>query len=287
MRSSRGRRNRRDGGGAYSYLLIFVIGPIVSIILGAGVVKYVILPQFVPKEDTSNPVSHENTLEDHSLNYDDEEYSEETTELEKSTFSLNSLELHGIQIGNFSTMENAKTLVEELSKNKLSGYIVAKDGYRVLVGSYFTRQKADEKIDEIRKTYSDAFVSTAQIKGENIEYFIVDESYKIQLEKAVETLNDAFSKELTLWEEVLINKKIEDIAKLIEDNNVKIKNDLKEVDGSLMSPKLIDLVSKINDTISIREEIIKELKGDSREVSNIYKDYNNDLYDYIRFINEL
>ncbi len=133
-----------------SWVLDYIAGPEESIV-EEQVIE-------IEEENISDEFKVENDLEDQT-SLDASRQSEELEEYgndnnlddtaDEVIEPTESNELYTVQVGAFSTQENAEAQVDSLETNGFSGYITSQDPYRVQAGAFRTEEAALEFKEEL------------------------------------------------------------------------------------------------------------------------------------------
>ncbi len=164
----------------YTIFAFFIVAPIISIVLAFALVQNVILPRLEEQttistidEGLGDKVENSYELEDElnsagdgessgkeSIDLTDEDLKPKEEDTVATTF-------YGIQIGNFSSITNAEAFIRELKGNNIEdGYIVnVENSYKVFAGEFEIKEDAYSYLENIRKTYVDAFVNVVSSKN--------------------------------------------------------------------------------------------------------------------------
>lgn len=181
MRRTIGRRvNRNKKDRLYTFFAFFVVAPIISIVLAFVLVQNVILPRLAEEQKTIDTVEerlgeggndyidlNSDTSIANNENISESGQTEETGEV--SGINEENVEetiFYSIQVGSFSSITNAETLIKELKDNNINdGYIVnVEESYKVFAGEFQIKDEAYNYLENIKKLYGDAFVNTVSSK---------------------------------------------------------------------------------------------------------------------------
>ncbi|MGF7056518.1 SPOR domain-containing protein [Brassicibacter mesophilus] len=276
----------------FTILAFFVVAPIISVLLGFVLVKYMILPRFLPvqKEPTSQIIQDDISNSDDTnfqQNMQDEDNSEQSTQNQNIQLKQSKLEgitLYNIQAGNFSSVENAESLVKELATNGITGYIVKLDSYKVFTGTYFNREEADKYLSKVKNTYSDSFVNTFSIIERVISYNEDELNFANNLIDTIYAFDDVYNEELSLWRKAVETKETKLLVDSVASNSDNLEKMLQKIDVELKSEQLIQTREKLKNHIAQRKKIIEDLKNNTEEfIDKSYTDFYSNYFDYVIF----
>lgn len=164
----------------YTIFAFFIVAPIISIVLAFALVQNVILPRLEEGENTISTIEEGlGGIEENNYELDDDfNLNEDSRDLESAPSELTDKDadsgedntvatvFYGVQIGNFSSIANADTFINELKGNNINnGYIVkVGDSYKVFAGEFQIKEEAYSYLESIREAYEDAFVNTVSSK---------------------------------------------------------------------------------------------------------------------------
>lgn len=163
VRKKRKESTKKTGIGRM-LLLLFVIIPLLGIVIGYGVSKALIIPYLTenhhdttggltegagqeaaqPTADTTEPASEEESR---------------TTNAYQRMFNVEGLELYRIQVGAFSSQENALDLAGELNDKGMAASVDTEGLSKVYAFYSLSMNEAEAYLGHIREHYSDAHVS--------------------------------------------------------------------------------------------------------------------------------
>lgn len=297
MRSTRKNKRKNSSNKVTNIIIFFVIAPILAITITVGLFKYLILPQVLPDKETStveenvdsnDQENNENSNDSNGENSNsNEDSNEESTSNTVLTFNLPGMNLYNVQIGSFSERKNAESLVEQLRKNGIDGYIIEKESYKVFVGTFFSREDADVYLVKVREFYKEAFIKKFDINGSIVQYIEKDQEYKEILSGLVNDLNNDFSEESILWTNAIKNSDSSSIKGVMINNNTELENKLNSINGNLQSDELIKLIDDIKKQLEQRKDIVNNIEINNIEsISSAYKKFNTTLFKYMKIITQ-
>lgn len=234
MRQSRAKIRREYKGQKVGMIIVFVILlPIVSIGLGYLGAKYLILPNLFSKQiitEESDPKPKTVNAENHK----DKEVPQSTKETPReayvNTFEIQGLDIFAIQVGSFSTKENAQGLIEELNNRGMGGYIWHNNGYKVITAAMLDRESIDMCMTEIKKVYDEAFVVTQNIPTRAVRYGKEDSKYVTSLQDQNIKLIEIFqSLSKTIKQMETEGNDVKNTLALIQGHRENLKNMKKEL----------------------------------------------------------
>lgn len=287
MRQKRLGRSRSSSGKMNNVIIFFVLAPIVAILITVGLFKYLILP-YISSDDNPSNVSEEIPSDDNNPqgnNITDKDNPDITDSY--ITLELEGLTLFNVQLGSFSSKENAQTLVDKLLENGINGYLVDSNGYKVYAGRFFSRGEAEKYRDELKDTYSDAFIKEFYIGGASIEYLASDQEFEDDMEGLVSTFGDSFSEESSLWTLAISNNNINDLKEKTINNNNIIDGKLALIKGKVKSASMQGLIESLENQYQERKEMVNSLAGNNPEsILKSYQEFNNILVKYMQTITQ-
>ncbi|MBS4537194.1 SPOR domain-containing protein [Clostridium sp. D2Q-11] len=259
-------RKRQTSKDKLVFIVLFgIISPIVSIILGFFLVKYMIYPKFI--SDNNNSVTNNSVLEQEGT---------EDTNSSNNQVNINNLNIFSVQTGSFSDLDNAKSLVKSLNNKNIPGYIVKLDNYKVLSGTFLNQIDAEEYKQFLNQNIEEIFINENIIEGKSL----INEEVEKEAVKKISELIDAYSKsyinETTLWKEALISKDQSKVKEMISKNNKLLADIHKEIESKN------ELISNLNIILDSRMKIQEELNKEN--LIAYYSDYNKTLIEYINII---
>lgn len=246
------------------FILLFgVISPIVSIVLGFFLVKYMIYPSIISNEN--NPVENA------------KEVNEATGEEQNvSDGNINSLSIFNIQTGSFNDLENAQALVESLKNKNVPAYVVKLDNYKVFSGTFFTKLDAEEFKQYLNQNIEEIFINENIVEGKNLSDGEVKNEDVKKISELINSFSEIYIEETTIWKKSLISMDSSKIKETMDGNN-KILNDLYEQAGVEN-----EIATKLKSILDSRKKISENMKKDNFLVN--YSDYNKTLIEYINTI---
>jgi len=288
----RSKRHKVKKDRLFTILAFFVLAPIISVFLGFALVKYMILPRFLPvKEETSLQTlqedidNKETEFQQDIQNVDNSEQSTQDQNVQTKQSKLEGITLYNIQVGNFSSIENADNIVKELAANGMPGYVVELDSYKVFAGTYFNREEADEYLSKVKDIYSDAFVNTFTIIERVISYNENELNAANNLIETIYAFDKAYKEEVSLWSKAIKTKETKLLIDTITSNTNNLEKMVTKLDVELKSEQLIQIRDKLKNHIGQRKKVTEELKNNSEESLNkSYTDYYSNYFEYISFI---
>jgi hypothetical protein len=262
-----------------------IILPVISIYLGYTAFKLFIIPGLQPKEipKQSIGVIPEQTVSDKQNSSETVPMQEETQEAFVTTFELEGVNFYSIQIGKFTTLENAETLRTELKTKGYEGYIYQEDGFKVIAISLLNRAGVDLELQKIRKIYPDAYVTTMSVPAQLIKYTKNDSKNTLSIEEQNKRIMNAFLKMSGYVEQLSREDADVERIKTVADENLKeiesIKNELKKIKSSSNIEKVAQDLMNVADVA-----IMHLMEGkQTGTVSKLQRALNESLYEYVSF----
>lgn len=205
MRQKRKKKKGGSNSGALlKYIVLVAAGGTMAISLGFYTAKYLILPKITdtassggitieknvdtqPVVDNTTPpknVSEVNDKPKETKPTNEATENKNTKPVENSntpkpetsnqggkyTIKLPALDVYNVQVGSFDKEIHAKTMVTELHKKNLGGYIVATDRYRVSTMAVASREAANTYKEIVKENYSDAFIAVINVPVREVSY---------------------------------------------------------------------------------------------------------------------
>ncbi|WZL74676.1 SPOR domain-containing protein [Clostridiaceae bacterium 35-E11] len=189
MRQSRIKSRKEYKGQKIGIIILFtILLPVISIGIGYLGAKHLILPNLFSKEIITEELNTSTNVEDVEVEIHKEEESPESAEETRqedyiNTFEIKGLDIFGIQVGSFSTKENAQSLIKELNRKGMGGYIWYDDKYKVITAAMLERESIDILITEVKQEYAEAFIVTQNVPTRAVKYGKEDAKYVSLLEK--------------------------------------------------------------------------------------------------------
>ena len=191
---------------------------------------------------------------------------------------------HDIKVYQPEKLKNEKSLIEELKNNNFPHIIYKADNaYKIYTYGSTKRENIEEKLDEVRAVYYDAYIGQVHISKNQISY-LEDDKGTAEVIKDMNSLlgilnesSDTLYKittaegDLNQYKEVLVKHQT-----LLEDMSEKVKN--------ATLPKELPTVEDINRMIDRQEKNISESLKILDEEANIYELQNYFLDNVFRII---
>ncbi len=286
MRRNRiSRRRKKSKDKLWFFLIFFVIVPIISINLGLALVKYIILPRF-NEADENNVQIQLNNMDNTEENISNDEIDvdkEYISQSKKSNkFELQDITMYNVQVGSFSSKENAKICLEQVKENDMVGYIIKMKNYKVIVGTFLNRQSADNFINQTKENFEDVFIDENHIKTKQINYSENEKEYLLSLESLIKIINNAYETETDILARQIISKDITTFLNKFKENNISIKEEIEKLSNDEANEDIDILIKDINNNVNQRLNLLDNI--DSEEISNVYTEYYKVLVNYINLI---
>lgn len=175
------KRQRRIAIGMALFFLVVL--PIVAVIIGHKITEWVVVPTINTADMLKSPM--DDPLETGRIEEEDKEEEgglEETGEKEieagakSEAVNLDPLSLYMIQIASVSEDKNIETLANELHNHRFP-YIIYKmdNAFKVFTFGATERAYIEEKLEEVREIYPDAYIGQMHIPKKEVNY-LSDES---------------------------------------------------------------------------------------------------------------
>ncbi|KXG77082.1 SPOR domain-containing protein [Thermotalea metallivorans] len=283
MRLTRNKMRQEYRKRKIGFLMIFaIVLPSLSIYLGYIATKFYIMPNLQSKE-ISQPPEGGPSLQ--SVKKDEEKGEAIPTgqisqEAFANTFELQGLDLYCVQVGKFTAIENAQTLLKELKNKGMEGYIHEQDGYKVIAAALLDREGADQAIQSIRIHYPDAYVARMNIPVRAVKYTKEDVKYVLVLQQQNKRLIHVFDKLSTSIKEFKGSK--EQINPLIKENVLELKSIKEEINKITPSKSMEKITAGFLKTIDATLSTLEEMQQDGQAVQ-LQNSLNRGLYEYFVF----
>ncbi|WP_053957530.1 SPOR domain-containing protein [Inediibacterium massiliense] len=277
MRLKRNRIRKENEGKKIG--IVFSLGLLIFLSIGFGflLTQHIIIPSFFNHHVQEKRIVKQAKPE--KIQGKKEEEQASTNQI--NTMSLKGLDIFSVQIGSFSTKENAQNMLDQLYERKMPGFILEEKGYKVIAGVMTDRNSADVFMKNIKVDYEETFVWSRSIPDKIIQYHKDDEKYiqilKEENEKFVEILKSIGNKIQEQKNTGKIQSFQVDIDSLNEiekkANQEKISKDLKKMHDEWMN--------RIKDFSKELTEALKNQDNPLFEVENVFI---KNLYKYLKFM---
>lgn len=264
----------------------FVIAPVIGIVLGIFLVSKFFIP-FLDNNDIGQEVGK---IDDSLIDQDDKEKDDkdqadkdqgDKSTVEYKELGLDDFNLYNVQVGSFSSLENAKIFLEEINNKKLGGYILKINDYKIFIGSYLDRTDAESVLKNTKEIYPEAFISEKIIETLTLKYVEEDEEYIDDIAILTDKVIKTYNSESIKWENVLKNSQKDDIIKLIDKNNDEIQQLLNKL-NNIKSDEVKYFISSITDNLSKRRELFN---GDENiALFEIYVKHSKAFVNYLNIL---
>ncbi len=196
-------------------LLLFILIPLVGITIGYGVSKAIIIPYLTEQQEDAPGVSSEQTGRENAPN--PENPSAHTSEEESQAvnayqrvYNVEGFELFRIQVGAFSSQENALGLAEELNDRGMAASVDTEGMSKVYTLYSFSGDAAAARLEKVKEHYRDAHVS--QIKYPSVDINFSDSSSE-EADLLIEQLKECMSMLVDITDEDVSGKNISSIVR--------------------------------------------------------------------------
>lgn len=251
-------------------LFFVIIAPIVSVLLGFMLVKYIIMPQFINSTNL-------NEAQNQYYQLDDIENNESKDEMNKQNVKIDNLNIYNIQTGSFSDIDNAKKSLNSLLTKGIPAYIVKLDNYKIFSGTFLDRTYAEEYSQYIKTKGVDVFINENLVEGKTLNYegenFDSNEIKDIAMK-----IKDSYKEESKLWKQTLISGNIKLVKNEIKTNNDELASDIQKANQDN------EFIKDINVIIKERKDLLKNISEDN--LLSSYSEYNKNLINYINIIRQ-
>ncbi len=288
MRQKRRNRNTKNLGKWRNVIIFFIIAPIVAILITIGLFRYLILPYIVSDDNPDNINQDKQNNEDDSGQGDDNNNDQDSDITDPIiTLRLDGMSLFNVQLGSFSSKENAQSLVNQLKEKDINAYVVDSDSFKVFAGTFFSRTEAERYKDKLKNTYKDAFLKEFYIGGAVIEYLAVDQEYEDEIVDLIKTMENSYSQEAGLWTVAINNYDIKELKEKTISNNTVIDTKLKSIKDKVNSKSLENLISSLESQHIARQQLVNRLSdNNTKSIIDSYEQFNNILFNYMKTITQ-
>ncbi|WP_425446560.1 SPOR domain-containing protein [Dethiothermospora halolimnae] len=295
MRRSSKRRNRSKGK-LRNFIIFIIILPLISILIGVGIVKFIILPRTSINKDTKS--ENEEVIDD--VNKDDvqsekKEQDSKTEETDKednnreqekiTKVQAEGFDLYNIQIGSFNSKENAQVLLNQLNDKGLYGYLIKDKAYKVYVATFFNEEEAEEYKKEVKKTYKDSFTDRITVEDLILEYNKENEVVIKDFINLITIINNSYGEETSLWNSVIRGGDVSIVKEFMTNNTNNIRQELTGISDKVANKNFGEKINYIKENIKIREEIISGLNK-NESVGQLYIKFNEGLFQYVNIFSK-
>ncbi|MCT4606668.1 MAG: SPOR domain-containing protein [Marinisporobacter sp.] len=287
MRQTRTKVRRKSAGKKFTFMIIIMVLFGLSISIGYLGTKHMILPMLASKEVAveknnedqekkvvkpsveTTPVAKEVIKQESPQIKETKEVQKATKEVQNSTFEIEGLNIYSVQVGSFSTKENAQALVKELNTKNMGACIWHNDGYKVITTSMLDRKSIEQIIPDIKKEYNEAFVVTRKVPKKIVQYKKEDSDYIEVLESQQKKLMEVFTS---------LSQNIKQLQSPQMDSDLVegwVK-DLKKIQEALKKKKLSEEIKTINDElIKVTDELVQELEKATKDDKKLLVETKN------------
>lgn len=299
MRQTRTKVRRKSAGKKFTFIIIIMVLFSLSITIGYLGTKHMILPMLASKEveveknnedqekkavkplAETTPQSKEVIKQESPQIKETKEVEKDTKEVQKSTFEIEGINIYSVQVGSFSTKENAQSLVAELNTKNMGSYIWYNDGYKVITTSMLDRKSVEQVMLDIKKEYKEAFVVTRKIPKKIVQYKKEDSDYIEVLESQQKKLMEIFmalsqnieQSQSTQMDSELVKGWVKELKKIQEElKKKKLSNETKTMNNELI--KLTEvLVQELEKATKDDKKILVETKNAFMKGIDQYSDF--------------
>lgn len=279
--------NKRGKDKLFKVTLVGIIAPLIGLILGIGISLNYDIPNLFSKYSIVDEVKTtekkpiEKTKEDTVENDIKENENKENSE--KIEFDLTDISLYNVQVGSFSTIDNALVLINQMKEVGISGYIFkVEDVYKVFSATFFNREIADEYIKVVRTKYEDSFISQKSIKGKRLSYFDSEESLLNKTKDIIEKLRTIYQQETELWIKALNNIDVDKLQETINNNNSTIENMINSTENNTETDEISKLLSELQNNLKLRKSSLNKLSNNNLIEAHV--EFNQALINYINLV---
>lgn len=213
-------------------------------------------------EDSNITGPNESTNNEEVLSPSSESSNEEETTNEKmATKKIDAISFYSIQVGSFSSEENARQFQDEFTNDGLYSFITKETNYKVFVQVSYNKEYLEGNIEKIREYSSDAFIKNVTLSSKNFSYVVKDTDYFAQMADMISNQVNSFKPSVNLDE-------IENKLNLIEETNLNFINvdERNKNIGNKITNYINDIKKKITETNSNSDEEVQLLLKENIEL---------------------
>ncbi|MEW9123043.1 MAG: SPOR domain-containing protein [Thermotaleaceae bacterium] len=272
-------------------LLFMLILPIISVVVGYLSAKYMIIPKLSAETKSTTDkesiaemqVQQEKEAQQQTQN-NSTERSQTTEEAYASTFEIQGFSIYGIQLGSFTTQDNAKALASDLAAKNLGTYIWNNDGYKVLTLALTERADADKILPKMKQYDENAYIVTTNVPIRAVKYDKEDAKYTLLFSNANRELISVYqqiSKEIA---EAHVNNTM-NLQDIVQKQLQELKDIKNEIGQSPPTANLQNIHKEYNqllDHLILGLEEILTINSEKGFVK-IQDTLTKSLYDYYKF----
>lgn len=279
--------NKRGKDKLFKVTLVGIIAPLIGLILGIGISlnydipnlfsKYSIVDEVKTTEKKPIEKTKEDTVENNIKEGENKENSE------KIEFDLTDISLYNVQVGSFSTIDNALVLINQMKEVGLSGYIFKiEDVYKVFSATFFNREISDEYLKIVRMKFEDSFISQKSIKGKRLSYFESEESLINKTKDIIEKLRTIYQEETELWIKSLNNIDVDKLKETINNNNSTIEKKINNIENNAETDEIRTLLNELQNNLKLRKSSLNKLSNSNLIEAHV--EFNQALINYINIV---
>lgn len=213
-------------------------------------------------EDSNITGPNESTNNEEVLSPSSESSNEEEAPNEKmATKKIDAISFYSIQVGSFSSEENARQFQDEFTNDGLYSFITKETNYKVFVQVSYNKEYLEGNIEKIREYSSDAFIKNVTLSSKNFSYVVKDTDYFAQMADMISNQVNSFKPSVNLDE-------IENKLNLIEETNLNFINvdERNKNIGNKITNYINDIKKKITETNSNSDEEVQLLLKENIEL---------------------
>ncbi|WP_273224907.1 SPOR domain-containing protein [Geosporobacter ferrireducens] len=286
MRQTRLKTSREYKGRNIGIIIAFaLLLPVIAISLGYIGTKYIVIPNILSKQELSQKKEMvQENREQPSPQESANTNAETTQEAYASTFEIQGFTIHGIQLGSFSTTDNAQVLMDTLRKENFGVYLWHKDGFKVISIALMDRNEVDKVLPKVKAFDENAFVVTTNIPVRAVKYNKDDAKYTLLLSNENRKLIEIYQQLSKQISEDYINQNIKDLEKISQQIQ-QVKEIKEEIEKSAPTAEL----GKLNAAyIAMLDQMIVGLEEslilkDQNAFIRLQNTFTSSLYQYYSF----
>lgn len=209
------RRRLKKNETLIPFLVILLIITCSATLLGYFGTRYIVYPIFLEGEPSIGNVENKSTIPETAASTNNEAPKETDSAAVQQISSTQSEDfiIYNVQLGNFSSKENADILIGELEQDDIYAYILGDKGYKVVTSPVMDYAQADVIKNKVIKYAQDAFVLKRKVyvEDEAVESSVKNIINRLHQVKTEQSLSEENAQELKeALNQALNNKNMEE-----------------------------------------------------------------------------
>lgn len=251
-------------------IVLFVVAPLISIILGWSITKKIIIPYL-----NKDSIAIENKSQNKHLT-------------EKGLKQIN---LYNIELARFDTLEESETFLKQINEENVFAYVSKLDNYVIYTSLSFEKKVVEDNLIKIREKYSEAKINSINIETKNLSVDNVEKNILKEIKQSINLLNNSYKEEMSFFARDITEIDFNEVKNKINENNKKLVKQVNSYSGLFLSQEvesqeLRAIYLILSQNIASREKIVSEFNTDNVEyVKKTYYDFIKTLFTYINYYN--